>query len=679
MKAGNARIKKIISIGLSVVLTLGLFQILDMNNNTGIVMAETIAQITPGTTSVNVRKSATTASAVLTQVNGGQPLRILDQPNSSWYHVTLTKGNTSYTGYVHADYVSITNSGNTGGSDADFEAYLTAQGFPESYKPYLRELHASHAEWKFVAVQTGLDWNTVIENERNKQGQIKNLIYGTSSAPHYNWRETSVGYNWEKDSWSAYDGTTWFAASKDIVAYYMDPRNYLQEPYVFAFEQLSYDGSIHNAAGVEAILANTFMANSSPAGESRTFSDEIMEAAAAYNVSPYHLASRIRQEMGSTPGVNATGKSPNYPGIFNFYNVGSVDTAGGGAVNKGLAWASTSGSYGRPWNSAYKAIMGGAQFIGSSYINRGQDTLYTQKFNVTYTAGLYGHQYMTNIQAPSTEARSVYNAYTANGLIHSALVFKIPVYTNMPDGAAVKPADSGSPNNWLSSLSVSGCSLTPSFAGGNTDYSIIVGNEVGSVSVSAKAVHGRAAVTGLGTVNLTVGTNQVPVTVTAENGTTRTYTITIIRKDGAGGSSGVPAGPAFQTSYRISGTTISGVPLGTDAAALVSGLGLTAGTATVYKSDGTTVHTGVVGTGNIVRITNGASTLTYTVVIYGDVTGDGVVNALDLLKVQKHIIGAGSLSGVYLEAANVKKNGTVSALDLLKIQKHIIGAAPIEQ
>lgn len=679
MKAGNARIKKILSISLSVILTLGLFQILNLNNNTGIVMAETIAQITPGTTSVNVRKSATTASSVLTQVNGGQPLRILDQPNSSWYHVTFTKGNTTYTGYVHADYVSVTSSENMGTSDTDFEAYLTAQGFPESYKPYLRALHASHTEWKFVAVQTGLDWNTVIENERNKQGQIKNLIYGTGSAPHYNWRETSVGYNWEKDSWSAYDGTTWFAASKDIVAYYMDPRNYLQDPYVFAFEQLSYDSSIHNAAGVEAILANTFMANSCPAGESRTFSDEIMEAAAAYNVSPYHLASRIRQEMGSTPGINATGKSPNYPGIFNFYNVGSVDTAGGGAVNKGLAWAAMSGTYGRPWNSAYKAIMGGAQFIGSSYINRGQDTLYTQKFNVTYTDSLYSHQYMTNIQAPSTEARSVYNAYAANGLIHSALVFKIPVYTNMPTTAAVKPADSGSPNNWLSTLSVSGCSLTPSFAGGTTDYSIIVGNEVGSVTISAKAVHTKAGITGLGTVNLTVGTNQVPITVTAENGAARTYTITIIRKDGSGGSSDVPGGPTFQTSYRISGTTISGVPLGTDAGTFVSGLGLTAGTATVYKSDGVTVHTGVVGTGNIVRITNGTSTLTYTIVIYGDVTGDGAVNALDLLKVQKHIIGAGSLSGVYLEAANVKKNGTVSALDLLKIQKHIIGAAPIEQ
>lgn len=679
MKAGTARFKKIIAIGLSVVLSLGLFEVFYRNSNEAVVQAETIAQITPGTTGVNVRKSATTASAILTQVNGGQPLRILDQPNPSWYHVTFTKGNTMYTGYIHADYVSIINSQHPGGSDGDFETYLTAQGFPESYKPYLRELHAAHGEWKFVAVQTGLDWNTVIENERNKQGQIKNLIYGTPSAPHYNWRETSVGYNWERDTWSAFDGTTWFAASREIVAYYMDPRNYLQEPYVFAFEQLSYDSSIHNASGVEAILADSFMANSFPAGETRTFSAEIMEAAAAYNVSPYHLASRIRQEMGKTPGVNATGKSPNYPGIFNFYNVGSVDTAGGGAVNKGLAWASMNGSYGRPWNSAYKAIMGGSQFIGSSYINRGQDTLYTQKFNVTYTASLYGHQYMTNVQAPSTEARSVYNAYSANGLIHSPLVFKIPVYTNMPEEPAAKPADSGSPNNWLSALTVSGSSLTPSFNGGITDYSVIVGNEVGSIAVSAKAVHGGAVITGTGTVNLAVGTNQIPVTIQAQNGAVRTYTITVIRKDGDGSSSGAAGGPAFQTSYRISGTIISGIPVGTNASGFVSGLGLSNGTATVYQADGTTVNNGVIGTGNIVKITNGGITLTYTIVIYGDVSGDGMVNALDLLKVQKHIIGAAPLSGVYLEAANVKKSGTVSALDLLKIQKHIIGAAPITQ
>lgn len=692
---------KLLAMGLSVLLAINMFHGTGILETEYTVMAETIAQVTPGVTNLNVRQEPNTNSTILTKISGGQELTILDQPDTNWYHVTFTKSGTtdSYTGYVSAEFVTVTNTG--GGSqapaDGDFEAYLTAQGFPESYKPYLRDLHALHSDWKFVAVQTGLDWNTVIENERNKQGQIKNLVQGTASAPHYNWRETSVGYDWASDTWYSYDGSTWFAASKDLVSYYMDPRTYLYETYIFAFEQLSYDSSVHNAAGVEAILANSFMWNSCPTGETRTFSDILMEAAATYDVSPYHLASRMRQEMGVTAGVNATGTSTNYPGIFNFFNVGSVDSAGGGAVNKGLAWASLSGTYGRPWNSAYKAIMGGSEFIGKSYINRGQDTLYTQKFNVVYTGNLYGHQYMTNVQAPASEAASMYKAYKNNGLLNSALVFKIPVYQNMPETAVAKPADSGSPNNWLSSLSISGYSLTPTFTGGNTDYSLIVSNDVSSVSVSATTVHTKASIAGIGSIALAVGTNVVPITVTAQNGTTRTYNITIVRKDASGNIPDTPAqpgtpeqpntpvqpslpeGPTMNTTYKISGTQLSGISVGTDAATMINGLGISSGTATVYKSDGTTVNTGTVGTGNIVRVSDGTNTYSYTVVIYGDVSGDGLINALDLLKIQKHLIGAASLDGAYLEAANVKRSGSVSALDLLKVQKQIIGAAPIQQ
>ena len=46
-----------------------------------------------------------------------------------------------------------------------FEASLNAQGFPESYKNSLRQLHAKYPQWRFEAQHTGLDWNTVIQNE----------------------------------------------------------------------------------------------------------------------------------------------------------------------------------------------------------------------------------------------------------------------------------------------------------------------------------------------------------------------------------------------------------------------------------------------------------------------------------------------------------------------------------
>ncbi len=665
------RFSGFMAIALSIVLFMGMLQATGTTSVSYVAAAETTAQLTPGFTHVNVREAPNLTGRVLTQINGGQALVILDQPDSQWYHVRFTQNGQEYIGYVSAQFVSVNYS-----DDGDFEAYMAAQGFPESYKPYLRDLHAQHPNWKFVAVQTNLDWNTVVENERNKQGQIKNLIYGGAGSPHYNWRETSVGYNWKIDKWYPYDGTTWFAASRDIVAYYMDPRTYLYETYVFAFEQLSYDSSVHNQAGVEAILAGTFMANSCPRGESRTFSAEIMEAAAAQNVSPYHLASRMRQEMGTTAGVNATGTSPNYPGIFNFFNVGSVDSAGGGAVNKGLAWAARDGSYGRPWNSAYKAIVGGAQFVGSSYIKVGQDTLYTQKFNVTNRNALFQHQYMSNVQAAATEAASMCKAYKNNGLINSALVFKIPVYNNMTEQATVKPPDSGSPNNWLNALSVSGYSLTPTFSGGTTDYSLIVENSVGSLNVSASTVSGSARISGTGTIGLQVGTNVIPIRVTAQNGSVRTYNLTVIRKDGNGS---VVDAPTLNTNYTVNGTTITGVGLGTGVTDFTAALGAAGSTVTVYKADGVTVNTGAVGTGNIVKVSNSVASVTYTVVIYGDVSGDGVIGVGDLVSTKKYLLSQGQLSEACCKAADVDRDGAITVRDLVTIKKHILGQQSITQ
>ena len=91
------------------------------------------------------------------------------------------------------------------------------------------------------------------------------------------------------------------------------------------------------------------------------------------------------------------------------------------------------------------------------------------------------------------------------------------------------------------------------------------------------------------------------------------------------------------------------------------------------------VFSGVVGTGYQIKITNSTETKTLTVLIYGDTSGDGEINALDLLQVQKNILGASSLSGVVKEAGDTSKDGTINALDLLQIQKDILGAGDIAQ
>ena len=617
----NSSYKRILSVIISLTLILVCF-FSSSYDNLKSVSAETLTgYVKSGTTNLRVRESAggnqlKDSNGNNIFINGDTRLTILDTTNSAWYKVQFSYNGTNITGYVSSSYVVIdgTQSSGTSGevsNDADFEAKLTAQGFPESYKSYLRSLHSKHPDWEFRAVHTGIDWNTLVENERNKTGQIKNLIQCTSSAPHYNWRATIVGYNWAADKWSAYDGTTWFAASQGIVEYYMDPRTYLYENWIFAFESLSYQEGIHNQQGVEAILKGSFMYNSCPSGDSRKYSAIIMEAAKTYNISPYHLASRMRQEMGTKAGTAALGTSSSYPGIYNFFNIGATDSATGNAVTNGLKWAASSGSYGRPWTSAYKSIMGGAQYLAQSYINKGQDTLYTQKFNVTNKSSLFSHQYMTNVQAPANEGNTTYKAYVSNGIIDSSLVFEIPVYLNMPSSAVSKPADSGNPNNWLKTLNVSGYTLTPSFSvSETTQYSLIVPETTGSVSISATTVNSNAKISGTGTISLSQGTNNINITVTAQNGNVRTYKLTIVRGTASSGSS----------------------------------------------SGGTS-------TGSSIRP--------------GDLNGDGKISALDIVKVQRIIVGLDSLNSENLAAGDLNGDGKISALDIVKLQRHIVGLETI--
>ena len=462
----------------------------------------------------------------------GQKMTVTNMSNKSWYKATLTYQGKSYTGYVSSSLITFNapnNNSNT--SDAAFEKQLTNQKFPESYKVLLRKLHKEHPNWVFKAVHTDLDWSDVVKNEINTSTRINNLVNCTSYSPNYSWRSDTVGYNYKTDTYTSYDGSTWFAASDDLVKYYLDPRTYLgSSDTVFAFEKLSYDSS-QTRSGVEAILSGSFMYNSKPAGSSSTYSSIIITAAQKSGVSPYHIASRIKQEVGSTMTSGTNGKNKTYPGIYNFYNIGAFESAAGNAITNGLKWASSGNTYNRPWKSASKSIIGGAMYIGESYINKGQNTLYTQKFNVTYTDCLYWHQYMGNVQAPTTEAAKVYIAYKASGAINKPITFAIPVYKNMPASVVKKPsADSGNPNAHLKTLTVGKYKLTPSFGvNDTTSYTVNVDSTVSSVSISAAPVNSYASVSGTGSKTLKMGKNTFKRVCTSQSKKTRTYTIVINR------------------------------------------------------------------------------------------------------------------------------------------------------
>lgn len=322
------------------------------------------------------------------------------------------------------------------------------ENFPDSYKPYLLELKKKYPNWHFVALYTNLDWKYVIDNE-NIFG--KNLVPKSYSD---RWKNTKPGqHNVEVDS-------GWVDSSRRAVEYAMDPRNFLNNVRIFQFEGLSYDERTNNKEGIEKILYGTEFYDKivqyvTSSGNTVTmnskYSDLILKAGKTSAVSPYHLASRIKQEVGPfLSHASISGTVSGYKGLYNFYNIGATSSSEPmGAIKNGLQYAKdgkgaseqTKTKYLIPWNNKEKAITGGGIFIGSSYINIGQDTIYLQKFHVTSNNGgeLFWHQYMTNVLAPYSESKLIYNGYANMNMLNNSMTFIIPVYNNMPETPVENP------------------------------------------------------------------------------------------------------------------------------------------------------------------------------------------------------------------------------------------------
>ena len=477
---------------------------------------------------LNVRSGAGTGYSKTGTVSYGDSLTILsettDSSGAKWYKISC--GNLM--GYVSAAYVQLTSSGSQGSSDADFESYMTKQGFPESYKPYLRTLHEQHPKWIFTAQKLGVDWNTALKEECVVG---RNLVHSSALA---SWKSMEKGaYDFNGGYWYGLDGS-WVAASKEIIMYYMDPRNFLNDTYIFMFENQSYDPSYQTESGVKTILADTFMSKSYTCPDTKkkyTYSQTFMDAAKKSGVSPYHLASRCRNEQGVNGAPQSLGTVKGYENYFNFFDIQAYATSTMTAAEMGCKYAKTTNpTYLLPWTNQYKSIVGGSIFLGTGYITKGQDTLYLQKFDMVDGGnGLYYHQYMTCVFGQANEAISLKNAYSQD-ILNSAMEFKIPVYNNMPDKLCPKPTSSGDNNNYLKSLSVSGTSVSPKFDKFTASYTAKVNAEVSSVTVNANPLGKSAKVSGKGKVSLKTGENTVKVTCTAASGVKRTYTIKITRK-----------------------------------------------------------------------------------------------------------------------------------------------------
>lgn len=439
---------------------------------------------------------------------------------AAWYQIVYN-GNGKF---VSGSYVSFPEENTT--VNTNFSNELAA--FPSSYHAALTALHQKYPAWHFKAKSMNYTWDAALDE------QMYNVKMNTipSSKPD-GWKMVADGtYNFDTKKYIGLDGSSWVAASKKTVAFYMDPRNWLDEINIFMFESLIYDPASQSEAMVKSLLSQTAIKPS--------FSSSYMLAGETFDISPVYLAAKSRLELGTSDymvsGTKFTYNGKTYQGFYNAYNIGASDSSSGDAAKKGLVYAAGSGSYLRPWKTLDLAIRGGAQFIAEDFIGNNQHTLYYERFNVANGLSAIGtHQYMTNTMAAATQANITYWEYEENDMLETAFTFEIPVYQNMPSTKAAEPK-SGSNNYYLDSLKVyegsSKKAFTATFNRFKNTYTLksTVPYDVDTLTVNAVANAADAQITITGNTGLQIGSNQIKVKVKAASGLYKYYYINLTKE-----------------------------------------------------------------------------------------------------------------------------------------------------
>lgn len=313
------------------------------------------------------------------------------------------------------------------------ETYAVTQSFStdieninDSKYPGIKEkiklLQSKYPNWKFKILYTGLDWNDVISSEYTGHGSSpKNLIYKNSNYQGA-WICSICGDK-------GYDNGNWKCASEQAIKYMMDPRNSINASDIFQLEELTNSGCDINI--LKSMTNGTFLSG---------HEQGIINAANNNNVNAYYIVARLIQEQGTTGTVLTSGSGYNgqYVGYYNAFNIAASGNTTAEILTNALAYAQKKG-----WTSLEASINGGISFLATNYIQKGQNTLYLQKFDVEATNGLYSNQYMQNILAAQSEGTTLRNTYIKMNSVSSSHTFIIPVYENMPKDVCVRPDVNG--------------------------------------------------------------------------------------------------------------------------------------------------------------------------------------------------------------------------------------------
>ena len=415
-------------------------------------------------------------------------------------------------------------------------------------------------------------------------------------------------------------------ASSEAISYYMNPTNFFNEKNIFMFEGHQVNNSISSDAYKNAatkIFNNNYFIRQIP-----NVPNYIQTASAQTGVSQTAIAARVYQELGSA----------NLGYTYSYDNSALYSVVSGN-------FTSRTGEYYNPasrsfeYNSAYKSVDNYYNFFNVAAYDGSGVTEHALAYAYNHGWGGSGNKDQDR-QTAMTGGAAFLRDYYVNAGQNTIYFQKFNVYPTTLSSRYL--------HQYMTNIQAP------------VSESSILYNAYKSAGMLNSAftfyIPVYNGLSGGGTVindNNSSSSNN-----NSSNSNTKPSAQTIVSNAGLKYDSGI----------------LASINPGTNIEDIRSSLTSAGGDVSITDASGNGVN-GNIGTGY--RVTINGETL--VAVIFGDASGDGEINALDLLKIQKHILGNVQLNGVQAQAADASHDGQINALDLLKVQKKILGSGDISQ
>ncbi|MEY8752314.1 N-acetylglucosaminidase [Alkalicoccobacillus gibsonii] len=314
--------------------------------------------------------------------------------NNTWYRGTLN----SRTVWIHSNHLK--NDQNTNSYynitlDQAANMQYGANAQTDRYSQYVHKDYVKKSGNTYTV-------NASLLNVRSGPGTSYPVVDQLSNGKRLSIRGTS-------GSWYQ---LFWVDAKKQDIIYYLDPNNFINDK----VQQFQFLDLAKTSGASETALNNYLRGKGILAGQGKAFID----AGRTHGINDVYLLSHALLETGNGSSTLAKGVKYNGVTVYNMYGIGAKDSC---PIECGTKYA-----YDQGWTTPYKSIVGGAAFIGNSYVKSGQNSLYKMRWNPNAMVrnGRASHQYATDIGWASKQVHSMYNLY--QGIGSYTLNLDIPVY-----------------------------------------------------------------------------------------------------------------------------------------------------------------------------------------------------------------------------------------------------------